>query len=204
MFLSGEMHATCRRMRIPLWLPTAIHSMAAIPRKYPNTSIAGISWRAWRFDSSESQQHERLGQENHRKICTQLRPRGLGRGTSLSRWWRGRGHKFGVVYGNILLKLLHLDGELVSRPRKGPAKRNLQPVGFAIIRIINLRRIASQRRFAVADEAQQKAGLFVEIEAEWRLPFVTANDEVGVMAVDLFSGVHLEFFIKRFHMQREV
>src|SRR5437660_1534118 len=53
MFLSGETHATCRRMRIPLWLTTAIHSMAAIPRKCPNTSIAGISWRGSRFDSKK-------------------------------------------------------------------------------------------------------------------------------------------------------
>src|SRR5579864_226601 len=97
-------------------------------------------------------------------VFEQLRRRGF-LGCGRRRW----SHKFGVVYRNILLKLFHLNGELVSRPRKGPAKRDFHSIGITIVRVINLCRVAAERRFRVADETQQKARLLVKVEAERRL-----------------------------------
>src|SRR5207248_9982162 len=60
------------------------------------------------------------------------------------------------------------------------------------------------RRFGVADEAQQKAGLLVEVETKRGLSFLEADDEIGVVAVDFFARVNTEFLVKRFYVQRKI
>src|SRR5215472_1343421 len=115
--------------------------------------------------------------------------------------WRG---KLGVVHGNILLELFHLNGELVARPRERPPERDLQTICWAIIRIVNLRGIAAQWGFRIADQAKQKARLLVEVETERRLPFLESCDEIGIVPVDFFTRVHAKFFVKSFHVQREI
>src|SRR5213082_1285339 len=141
-----ETLATCRLMRTPRWRHIAIPSMVVIPRRSRNTSIAGIFWPGWRFDFKKKHRQAREGRENNCRAFAKLAPRSLRRWRLLRslRWRRSR--KFGVVHGNILVKLFHLNGELVSRPGKCPAKRNFQAIGIAIIRIINLRGVAAQRR----------------------------------------------------------
>ena len=65
---------------------------------------------------------------------------------------------------------------------------DLYAVGVAVIGVVNLSRIAAERRFRIANEAKQQAGLLIQIEAQRRLAFVAADDEIGIMPVDFFAG----------------
>src|SRR5260370_32553800 len=85
------------------------------------------------------------------------------RGGRLGRWrWRRwRRREFGVVHRHVLLQLFNLDPKAVAGPREGPTERHFHAICFAIIRIVNLRRIPAKRCFAVPDQAQQETRFFV-------------------------------------------
>src|SRR2546425_12734083 len=88
----------------------------------------------------------------------------LGRRRFLScrwRWWRN--HEFGVVHRNVLLKLLHLNGESVAGARKRPAEWRLQAIRIAIIRIVDLRWVKAERSLGVPHESQQQARFLVQV-----------------------------------------
>jgi hypothetical protein len=84
--------------------------------------------------------------------------------------------KLRIIHRNILLKLIDLDREAVPRPGEGPAVRHFHAVRVAIIGIINLGGVAAERSLERPHEAHQEARLLIEIEEEWRLAFVAAND----------------------------
>src|SRR6266849_3335586 len=77
--------------------------------------------------------------------------------------WRRGLRELGIIHGNVLLHLLDLDGESVAGARECPTERHLHAVRIAIIRIVNLRRIAAERSFGVPDEAQQQPRLLVQV-----------------------------------------
>src|SRR5450432_3941190 len=90
-------------------------------------------------------------------------------------WWRRRRREFGLVYRNVLVQLVYLDGEAVAWAGQRPAVGGFYAVGVAVVAVIDLRRQAAQRRFAVANQTQEKTGLRVEIEMERRLVFAFAR-----------------------------
>src|SRR5580700_2745926 len=98
------------------------------------------------------------------------------------------------------MKLVYLNGEAIPWAGKRPAVGNLDAVCIAIVAVVDLRRQAAQRRLGVADQAQQQAGLRVEVEAERRLAFGAADDLDGVVAVDLIAGPHNPDAALRFYI----
>src|SRR5271168_1892173 len=58
---------------------------------------------------------------------------------------RGRRDKFCIVNTNVLLQLRYLNGEAIAGARQGPAERQLDAIGFAVVRVVDLRGIAAYR-----------------------------------------------------------
>src|SRR4030095_2350705 len=76
--------------------------------------------------------------------------------------WRRR--EFGGVDRDILLGLFDLDSEARTGAGDGPAERNLYSTSIAIIRVIDLGGIESERTVAVANHANQQSRLRIEVQ----------------------------------------
>src|SRR6266849_9737334 len=106
--------------------------------------------------------------------------------------------------GNVLLHLVDFNGEAIARPRDCPTIGNLDAaVGSAVISVVDLRGVASQRSLAITDKAQQKAGLLIEVETQGRLSFVAAHDEISIVTIDFLARRDDEFLVLRLEMGRE-
>src|ERR1019366_833650 len=89
-----------------------------------------------------------------------------------------------VFHWNVVLHLGDLNGEAAVGAREGPAERNFYAIHGAIVRIINLRRIPAERRFAITPLPQEQPRLGFEIEPDWRAAGPCADQRLALYSID--------------------